>query len=267
MNNQFIIVKSRICNKCNKEFIMSGGDFANHVRYCNLSEHDNIKQSSILSKAIFASYDLKYGKFNKFLVTCDGFDCGKSFYVNERQKQFPKKDKYFCSKKCANTRVHSQETISKIKNCICKNGKTLSQNSIDLWKDDNFSKRVLKNNTYFTSKGERYLRNYFMTTYVNEAWTFGGRLSYNNVSGIVRDLYTPLLKICIEYDGIWHFEDICGQLKSKQEKDKALEDWCMFNKFRLIRIKDDVFQKDRQLWINNIRKEIENPTSDIVKFY
>ena len=56
-----------------------------------------------------------------------------------------------------------------------------------------------------------------------------------------RDLYSKKLKVCIEYDGIWHFKDIHGQLESKRIKDVALKDWCKEHSYKLIRIDEDWF--------------------------
>lgn len=47
-----------------------------------------------------------------FAVKCH--NCGKEFEVLEEESKFPKKEKYFCSRSCANTRHHSKETKEKI---------------------------------------------------------------------------------------------------------------------------------------------------------
>ena len=263
----FSNIKNRVCKYCNLNFTnIAGFEFANHVRWCEKNPNLNIEKEKYRSKLMALKSNTKlYGKKEYHIVQCT--KCLKFFVVEMRYISFLKKRKFYCSMSCRNTRPHTESDKLKIKNCICKNGKTLSQNTKELWKDDNFSKKVLKNNAYFTSKGERYLRNYFITTYVDEKWTFGGQLSYDGVDGIVRDLYSPLLKICIEYDGIWHFEDIKGQLKSKQKKDKALEKWCIDSGYRLIRIEDGLFQSDSLMWIKKIRDAIDNDKRQIIKFY
>lgn len=48
----------------------------------------------------------------EFEVTC--YCCGKHFFVKENEKTFPSKEKYFCSKHCANKRVFSEEVKSRI---------------------------------------------------------------------------------------------------------------------------------------------------------
>jgi len=116
----------------------------------------------------------------------------------------------------------------------------------DLWKDVDYVNNILSNKkNIFTSKGEVEIREYFMANFPIDGWTFGGCLRCEG-EGIVRDLYSNKLKICIEYDGIWHFKDIHGQLIRKQLKDDLLEKWCLANDWRLIRIDEDVYLKNKK---------------------
>ena len=52
--------------------------------------------------------DKKYGDVKKFNVICK--KCGNEFEVEEREKLFPMKIDYYCSRSCANSRNHSEET-------------------------------------------------------------------------------------------------------------------------------------------------------------
>ncbi len=56
--------------------------------------------------------DIKYGMVKEFKVKCNC--CGYETKINEREKLFPQKEKYFCSRSCANTKKHTQETKDKI---------------------------------------------------------------------------------------------------------------------------------------------------------
>jgi hypothetical protein len=56
--------------------------------------------------------DRRLGEFKTFDVTC--FRCGKLTTTREREKQFPKREKYYCTRSCANTRSHSPETRANI---------------------------------------------------------------------------------------------------------------------------------------------------------
>ena len=109
-------MNKRVCPHCNKEFECNGKVFSNHVRWC--SENPNRKNLSgekfrnKLSEALNKANDAKLGIIKDFTVVCS--TCGKKFTVQEREKQFPKKDKYFCSRSCANKREHTEESRTKI---------------------------------------------------------------------------------------------------------------------------------------------------------
>ena len=54
------------------------------------------------------------------------------------------------------------------------------------------------------------------------------------------------MKICIEYDGVWHFKDIHGQLELKQKKDRLLNEWCEKNEWRIIRISESYWHENKK---------------------
>jgi hypothetical protein len=64
-------------------------------KYCNVS-CQNIDQNRLKSEK-------RYGSFKKFNVQC--VTCDNIFTVNEREKLHPKKQKYYCSRSCANKRI------------------------------------------------------------------------------------------------------------------------------------------------------------------
>ena len=114
----------------------------------------------------------------------------------------------------------------------------------------------------FTSKTEVLIREHFIDKFKNDGWTFGGNIRHKEEQ-LVRDLYSKKLKVCFEYDGIWHFKDIHGQLKKKQMKDKYLEEWCLLNGYRLIRYDENSFNKQTSL--DEIEDLIYNRSDDIIK--
>ena len=85
--------------------------------------------------------------------------------------------------------------------------------------------------------------------------------------GISRDLYSNITRTCIEYDGVWHFIDIAGQLEDKLAKDQALESWCQQNGYRLIRIEDEVYKEDPAFWRERIAQEVSEGDLPITVFY
>lgn len=79
-------------------------------KYCNVScqnKHQN--KDKVISR---------YGNYKEFEVFCT--KCGKSIKVIEREKLHPIKEKYYCSRSCANSRVHNGKTKEKIKNGLIK---------------------------------------------------------------------------------------------------------------------------------------------------
>lgn len=253
--------KDRTCTYCDKLFLNTEGRvFSNHVRWCdkNLTNGDKGVNKNRLTALKF--YENLNGKIKEFNVNCK--QCKKDFLIKEPELQFPKKEKYFCSKFCSaqySTNEydgHSKETKEK----ISKLGKLAWKNGL--------MEKVINNPNHikrFNSKGEIEIRNYFQNKFPENLWTSGGIIKFKNES-LVRDMYSKKLKICIEYDGIWHFKDIHGQLKRKQFKDSLLEEWCLENDYKLIRIDEDLYLKDKQYWLNEIEKAI-NGDEKIVKFY
>jgi hypothetical protein len=247
------------CPYCHEIIEGKHAIFANHVRWCKKNPNlDKKKTSENIKKGCLKELDKRLGKYKKFTVKCH--NCNKTTVVEEREKQFPKKEKYFCSRSCANARVHSNETKRQISaKCRITTKK--------LWQDPEYIKRAVESQkSIFTSKGEFAIRKYFQWNYPKYRWSFGGCLKHNGFP-LVRDLYSNILKVCIEYDGIWHFENIHNQLEYKQKQDHALEEWCVDHNFRLIRIKENIFLKNEQFWLDIITNEVFNGIAKIVKFY
>ena len=177
----------------------------------------------------------------------------------EPEFKFPKKEKYYCNRSCANSRNHSLETK-----------KLISEKNKLVWENEDYANRVIKNNTNknkrFTSRGEEEVRNFFISKYVSDEWTFGGGFKFEGYI-LTRDLYSNKLKVIFEYDGIWHFKDIHGQLELKRKKDSQLEKWVIENGWRLIRIKDEIYNKNKNQYLELIEKSIYESNEQIIKIY
>ena len=105
------------CPYCDE--IISGKHslFANHIRWCKHNpNHEHIISNSVKSGRLIRTN--KYGEFKDFEVIC--YVCHKKFIVHEREKLFPSKQRYYCSRSCANTRKHNNETKKKISESIKK---------------------------------------------------------------------------------------------------------------------------------------------------
>jgi len=92
-------------NKC----LNCGIETANN-KFCSISCQNKFQNTE--------KSNVKFGLFKEFTVKCER--CGKEYIVNEREKLFPQKEKYFCSRGCANKRVPSEETKEKIRKTLTK---------------------------------------------------------------------------------------------------------------------------------------------------
>lgn len=94
------------CLKCGKE--------TKNNKFCSISCQNSFQSEERNKK--------RYGEFKSFIVKCH--KCGKEFEVVERENLFPQKEMYFCSRGCANSKKHSQETKDKIRKSLQKSNAT-----------------------------------------------------------------------------------------------------------------------------------------------
>jgi predicted nucleic acid-binding Zn ribbon protein len=181
--------------------------------------------------------------------------------------EYKKRRNNFCSKNCSasnnNTgRKHSEKTKIKIR-------KITSISILKKWKDPEYIKKSLVNHgkRRFNSKGEIEVREYFMKKFPEHKWTSGGFIDIGNERMTTVDMVSKELKMCVEYDGIWHFKDINGQLEKKQLKDKLLNEWCANNGYRIIRISEEYYKKNKSLSLEKLEKEILFGKKKLVKLY
>ncbi len=236
------------CEKCGEGF-SNFQQKANHTRW----HHKELVYSASGLIKLHESVDKQYGKLVVEIVKCT--KCEKEITIKYRCKK-PKKS--FCSRSCANSRIFSEESKAK-----------KSKETKRAWKEGIYDHLALTQNKgklRFTSKGEEELREYMISHFPDDNWTFGGNLKVEE-KRISRDLYSNKLKVCVEYDGVWHFKDIKGQLKKKQRTDELLEQWCLLNNFRLIRIKEEVYLENKKKTLNRLIQEIQTGMDKIVKFY
>ena len=225
---------------------------ANHIRW----KHKEVKYTDegLINLKLMTKLnnDKRYGENVEEEINCSV--CYKKIIIKYRIVR--KKEKYFCDKSCANKRQinHSEKTKNKISNKLkekFKNGE------ISL---------INKGNRIFTSKGEMEIRKFFIENFPDDNWTFGGNLNFKG-ENIVRDLYSNKLKVMIEYDGAWHFKNINNQLEKKQKKDYMMEEWVNLNGWRLIRIKEDIYKKNKFDTIKVLTTLVYNSTDKIIKLY
>lgn len=216
----------KICDICGAEFENSRV-YSNHVRWKHL------KISFKRLKCIHCKKDVCEYKLANHVNACvhnplnikNCVECGKQV-IGYRKK--------FCNSSCS--AKHTNKNTLKDYSYITEEWReTQRQHAIAAW-----NRGVHKLNTrYFTSKNEREIVKVIKTKFPDDEWKSGGRLPLGSNLYLSRDLWSDKLKVCVEYDGIWHFKDIHNQLQLKQQKDKLLKVWCEQNNYRLIRIDED----------------------------
>lgn len=253
--------KLRTCKYCGTSFSdMLGKVFANHVRWCNKNITNGDKGSSNIKAAKKTQHDSKLGSIEQFDKICENPKCCKPFQVMCRSSQVNKASRY-CSVRCRNLiGAHSHREWT-------ENMKLDASNRTkELWSLTSYSEKVFVNNgnRIFTSKGEIEVREHFKHKFPGDGWTYGGSLKMDE-HRLVRDLFSKQLKICIEYDGIWHFKDIKGQLARKQAKDYALERWCRINGWRLIRIDENIYNKNKGIALALLEQLVYSSNIPVIK--
>lgn len=104
------------CEYCDKDFT-NGRSKSSHIKW-------NHSKNSILYKEqnkvlIRLANIKKFGEKKNFVVKC--VKCETEIIIIEFEKVFPSKEKYYCSRKCANSRNHSEKTKGAIRDSLLKN--------------------------------------------------------------------------------------------------------------------------------------------------
>lgn len=244
-------MKKHICEECGQEF-ESHSLKANHIRWKHRNQDKFIEKISDIKKEF---YENKLGEFKDFKVVCK--NCDEEFIVKEREFKFPMKDKYFCCVSCANTYSSSfKQPLSEEKR------KIISDKIKEFWKNPEYAKKRMNNK--FSSKGERELRGILKERYGNKMVSSHRNVELDGIKKAV-DLTLREKNVIIEYDGIWHFDSKIYErmgtpekYKETIEKDKMVKQYCKINNIRLLRVSDNVYQKNRNLALTNIIDFIES---------
>lgn len=99
------------------------------------------------------------------------------------------------------------------------------------------------------SKGEKMVKRWLMEHNINHVSEYKFD-DCRNINPLPFDFYLPELNVCIEYDGIQHFESIehfggIAGLKSTQKHDNIKNKYCIHNNIQLIRIRYDESVNDK----------------------
>lgn len=208
-------------------------------KYCNVS-CQNRHQNHLKA-------DNTFGKYERFTVSCS--KCQKDFEIKERTKLYPQKEKYYCSRSCANSRTWSDDDKKKI-SIILKNKEypPIEYTTIkckNCKKDFIFpkkTKRIFCSRScctiYYNSTTDRCHRAGLKSCQVQQETRRSKNEIYfselctkefNNLlfneqmfNGWDADIIITDLKIAILWNGKWHYEKITKKhsIKQVQNRDK-----------------------------------------------
>jgi hypothetical protein len=228
----------KICNECGEEF-ENHKVYSNHVRW----KHKKVEYKR--TKCPYCDYEARNENYEKHLKYCfknpiniiNCLNCGKLAGGHKIK---------FCSQSCSAIYNNSKRDHDKIdRSYMTPEWKDIQrQKTLENWRDGKYS---MERKITFSSKNERAVVKHIKETFPDDEWKSGGILKFADGNLLSRDLWSDKLKVCFEYDGIWHFKDIHGQLAKKQLKDRLLEEWCKEKGYRLIRVDEDVYKNPEQI--------------------
>ena len=125
------------CNECDKIF-ENVKIKANHVRWKHRKTFSDIGKIEH-SKKIFKSNEKRFGKWIIEEIPC--FKCG--FIKEHKYREGKKKEKNFCSKSCANSRIlkYDESFKKKVSDAIKKK-----------WQDEEYIKKMFNREKFYSSR-------------------------------------------------------------------------------------------------------------------
>lgn len=234
--------------------------------------------NSTIGENSYCSFNCRNIYVNKYLRDYSkngaGLSKEKKYYENPKKCKkcndiikYEQRRNDYCGSSCSASknnigRVFSEETKKKM-------SISASIDNKKRWNNPEYVKTHLVNigKRRFNSKGEIEVREYLKINLPEYEWTSGGFIKLSEDKMTTVDVYSRKMKICVEYDGIWHFKNINGQLKRKQMKDKNLNEWCLKKGYRIIRISEDYYKKNKVVSLKKLEKEILSGKRKLVKLY
>lgn len=217
------------CLNCNKEV---------RNKFCNISCQNKFQNS----KRAASTLEKRYGAIKDFECSCS--KCNTKFVLRLREQNFLKRHQFFCSRKCANSRKHSDDTKRKISSSLSGNLAKKSAGNYGLGRRKFSLKRCPSCRDFFETRLDRK----FCSRKC--AAIKGGMISsttqnrrskneiyfaelckkhFNNVSfnenifnGWDADVIIKDFKIAVLWNGKWHYEKITKKhsLLQTQNRDK-----------------------------------------------
>ena len=234
----------KICEQCNLSF-ESSRSYSNHIRWT----HKKIEYRRVC--CLNCKTEIRCENIIKHTAVCT-----HKKFCKHCNKLLKKTKSIFCNNSCSASYNNSRRIMNK--SYITEEWKEkMRQRAIYQW---NIGIHSINKRRIFSSKKEREIVSFFKENFPNDEWKSGGRLKLNDTENLSRDMWSDKLRVCFEYDGIWHFKDIHGQLNKKQIKDRLLEQWCTVNNYRLIRVDEDSY-----IDVQQVKDLIYNKQDQIIK--
>lgn len=158
---------------------------------------------------------------------------------------YDKRKSKFCNRSCSshyNGQHMSHETKERISKSVIQ-FRIEHPEIANKWSSSHIT------NKHFNSKGEKELLNTIQNQFPQFNFTCGSLRKIAERTYKSLDIYSNELKLIIEFDGIYHFKNIYNNLDQVQLKDKLLEEWCITNNWKIIRVNEITYinQKEKLL--------------------
>ena len=227
-------------------------------KYCSVSCQNSHQNNNKTIK--------KYGELKLFDVCCK--KCNTSFQVKEREKLFPQKQKYFCSRACANTRVYSKQTKEKLviildkirplkknkeHNRVCENcnksfytkeskqGRFCSRSCASTWKNIHLGlgRKAGLASVSAQSKNRRSKNEIYFGELCKQKFC---DVKFNEplFNGWDADVIIEDLKLAVLWNGKWHYEKITKKhsVEQVQNRDRIKQEEIIKSGYSFYVIKD-----------------------------
>lgn len=115
INRSEIYKGTKYCPHCKLDLTgLSITAIGNHIKWCkaHINKEYQIQIKSKMRENALQQAITRYGAIQQYSVNC--YKCNKEFVVEERQKVFPSKERYYCSRSCANSRQRTTQIKDKI---------------------------------------------------------------------------------------------------------------------------------------------------------
>lgn len=244
------------CRQCQIDFIICFSEYKRQIK--NGRDHFFCSRSCACSYGNFLKYGNLHEQWKESCVVC--VICGDKipFYLWKKKHRAKRNRRMICGNvKCRaiiNGMNGSMAQKSKLREAALKSKTYLK----------NFQSSGM-NNSRTSSKGERQLREALKIEFGDKEVLAHRHFKIGDDLLKSVDMFLPKYNLIIEYDGEYHFRNIYGNFELIVMKDKLLENWCLTNNYRLIRIDENTYKQDKEKYINVLIEKIRLGNERVLK--